>query len=126
VKDLNRDMWEDDLTHLPAILKLHDLSKDPEAGGRGAFEARSRDNLANGSLHRHAFDATLVARLVDQTGLQILAMECLQSYQIILIATNPDSNGEPDNEAFLRDNSDFRRNSSFASNRSPTVGTQAA
>jgi hypothetical protein len=32
IADLNADMAEDDLTHLPEILALHDLERDPDAG----------------------------------------------------------------------------------------------
>ena len=35
--DFSHDTQEDDLTHLPEILQLHDLSMDPPAGMRNNF-----------------------------------------------------------------------------------------
>ena len=44
LQDHERNMGEDDLTHLEEILRLHDFAMDPEAGDREAFAARCRAN----------------------------------------------------------------------------------
>jgi SAM-dependent methyltransferase len=73
--DERRGTGEDDLTHLPEILALHDLARDPWAGGREAFERRSRDNLRHRGLHHHVFDAALLARAAAHVGLQPLRLD---------------------------------------------------
>jgi SAM-dependent methyltransferase len=70
--DESRGVGEDDLTHLPEILALHDLARDPWAGGREAFERRSRENLRHRGLHHHVFDADLIAQMTAHVGLQPL------------------------------------------------------
>ncbi len=67
--DERADVGEDDLTHLDEILALHDLDRDPWAGGRENFERRSRDNMRHRGLHHHVFDAALMARLCAHVGL---------------------------------------------------------
>ena len=56
VEDYEKQIGEDDLTHLPEILALHDLEKDKPAGSPEEFRARSLENRANRALHHHVFD----------------------------------------------------------------------
>jgi len=67
--DERRDVGEDDLTHLEEILALHDLDRDPWAGGRENFIRRSRENLEHRGLHHHVFDQALIARTAAHLGL---------------------------------------------------------
>ena len=60
------------LTHLPEILALHDLARDPWANGREHFERRSRDNLRHRGLHHHVFDAVLIGWMARHVGLTVL------------------------------------------------------
>jgi SAM-dependent methyltransferase len=57
VNDFERQMAEDDLTHLPEILELHDLRRDPEAGGlrgvQSTQRAQSREPGATSPCVRH-------------------------------------------------------------------------
>ena len=39
INDFNFGMMEDDLTHLPEILAMHDLARDPDARGMDSFKA---------------------------------------------------------------------------------------
>jgi SAM-dependent methyltransferase len=92
LNDYQSDVGEDDLTHLQEIIALHDLDRDPEAGDAEAFARRSQDNLAHRCLHHHVFDADLVRRLIQQTGMSVVAVETLPPYHIVAIArkiTNP-------------------------------------
>ena len=63
--DLNNNTSEDDLTHLDEILKLHDLSMDPPAGGFDNFKTRSLDNFNNRTLHHHVFDLDLMRAMFN-------------------------------------------------------------
>ena len=99
---------EDDLTHLDEILELHDLARDPLAGGFADFKARSRINSVNRCLHHHVFDTKLAVRLVDHAGLQIVAAERAGSIDIILICSKPEAGVRSDNRVFLADTAEFR------------------
>lgn len=86
VEDFRRGTKEDDLTHLPEILALHDLSRDPDAGTHAQFEARSRKNLENRCLHHHVFDVELVAKMLTHAECEILALDQLAPHHIIAVA----------------------------------------
>ncbi len=47
-EDLRGSTGEDDETHLPENLALHDLERDPEAGSPSAVRARSQQNCRTG------------------------------------------------------------------------------
>lgn len=82
--DAANDVGEDDLTHLEEILRKHDLSSDPGAGGRFAFERRSRDNLKNRCLHHHIFTPQVLKDLFGRTGLEVLFSGSTRCDHIIL------------------------------------------
>jgi SAM-dependent methyltransferase len=82
LNDFELDVGENDQTHLREILELHDLSRDPGAGGREAFVARASDNLTYRSLHHHVFDTELVLRLLDRAGLHIFYVDVERPYHI--------------------------------------------
>jgi len=62
---------EDDLTHLPEVLTLHDLEKDPPAGSPEQFKQRCLANSVNRAIHHHVFDTAAVVMLVYHVGLQL-------------------------------------------------------
>lgn len=66
--DFQGGVTEADLTHLEEILRLHDLSRDPEAGTAEQFRARSLENHSNRTLHHHVFDEGLISQLLGHTG----------------------------------------------------------
>lgn len=108
---------EDDLTHLPEILELHDLARDPGAGSAQEFERRSRANVENRCLHHHVFDTTLVAHLLDHVGLQLLAVEAMRPNHVIAVARKPSDGSRPDNAAAWTALPAALRASPFASDR---------
>jgi len=63
--DFNKNIGEDDLTHLDEILKLHDLRMDEAAGGFEQFKERSLKNFENRALHQHIFDNNLLKEIFD-------------------------------------------------------------
>lgn len=117
VADHAAGMKEDDLTHLPEILQLHDLGRDPGAGSAEQFERRSQANLDNRCLHHHVFDTTLVARLLDHVGLQLLAVEAMRPNHVIAVARKPSDGARPDNTAAFAALPDALRRSPFLSDR---------
>lgn len=88
-RDLEAGAGEDDLTHLPEILRLHDLERDPEAGDFAAFKARSERNLENRCLHHHVFNAALIRQVLEYTGYVVTSLRSLRPNHIIAIAAKP-------------------------------------
>ena len=86
IKDFNAGMKEDDLTHLPEILALHDFGRDADAGDMASFKLRSMSNAENRCLHHHVFDGTLAVTLVEYMGLTALAVEELAPHHILVLA----------------------------------------
>jgi SAM-dependent methyltransferase len=89
LEDEARGMGEDDLTHLEEILALHDLDRDPEAGGAEKFRARSLANFENRCLHQHVFDTALARQAVVHAGFEVLSAEAATSRDILVLALKP-------------------------------------
>jgi SAM-dependent methyltransferase len=85
IEDYENQIAEDDLTHLPEILSLHDLSRDPEAGNFNAFKARALDNINNRCLHHHVFDVHSAAKLMKYTGLRVEGAEEVAPHHILIL-----------------------------------------
>ena len=121
IQDFEGDTTEDDLTHLPEILALHDLSLDPEAGALETFKERSARNSENRCLHHHVFDTRSTARLIDHMALKIHAVEAAPPFHIFVIAEKQEEASLPDNHTFLSDQAEYYRRSPFASDRAPII-----
>jgi SAM-dependent methyltransferase len=72
IEDYKNGVKENDLTHLPEILELHDLTLDPGAGDFNSFKGRSLDNFNNRGLHHHVFDENNIKQLFEYLGQKIL------------------------------------------------------
>lgn len=86
IADFKAGTTEGDFTHLPEILALHDLKRDPEAGNMAAFQARSMRNFENRCLHHHVFDTALAVSLVEYMGMQIQAAGEAPPFHILVVA----------------------------------------
>lgn len=117
VEDFERNTPESDVTHVPEILALHDLSRDPPAGDFDAFKARSERNVENRCLHHHVFDTRLAVQAVDWAGLQILAVEPTRPYHIFVVARKVPGSQPARNQAFLSDAAEYRTHSPFQRDR---------
>jgi SAM-dependent methyltransferase len=117
VDDLERGTGEDDLTHLPEVLALHDLSRDPGAGERAMFEARSQRNHENRCIHHHVFDTALVAEMLDRAGFRIRILEAVEPHHIVAVARKEKSSSGVSNRTFLHADADYRQRSPFATDR---------
>lgn len=84
LEDFERNTGEDDLTHLPEILALHDLSMTPEAGTLEQFRQRSLSNVSNRCLHHHVFDQTNIRRLLAARGWKVAFINTIASNICIL------------------------------------------
>ncbi len=117
IQDFEAGTTEQDLTHLDEILKLHDLARDPEAGVHAAFAERSQRNYENRCLHHHVFDTRLAVALVDHARLQIVAVEPVRPYHIVVIARKLRPGQAPDNGKFTGANGGPCWSSPFTSDR---------
>lgn len=117
LEDERAGVDERDLTHLPEILELHDLSLDPPAGNLEAFRLRGERNFENRGLHHHVFNTPLAVQLVDAVGLQILHADAQPVHHIIVVARKPAPGARVDNRAFLGADARYRASSPFPSDR---------
>ena len=88
IDDFNGGVAEDDLSHFPEILDLHDLERDPEAGDMAAFKSRSMKNFENRCLHHHVFDMPLAVALVEHVGLMVKVTEVVRPHHLLVVAQN--------------------------------------
>ena len=102
INDFKEDVGEDDLTHLPEILRFHDLKMDPPAGNIDQFRERSEKNLENRCLHHHAFDTRMVISIMNYIGLQICSIEAALPFHIIGIGKKTGT-GQSINDTFISD-----------------------
>ena len=85
--DFDRNVGEDDLTHLPEILEKHDISMDPGAGTPEQFHKRSLDNISNRCLHHHVFDEANSRELLYRTGFHVRSMDLAFPFHLCILAT---------------------------------------
>jgi predicted SAM-dependent methyltransferase len=117
IQDFECGTQEDDLTHLPEILRLHDLNLDPEAGTLESFRERSEKNFQNRCLHQHVFDTDLAIQMIHHQNLQILAVEAVLPCHIILVAQKISEGEILSNENFLINTAEYRCSSPFPSDK---------
>lgn len=122
IADFEVGMAEGDLTHMPEILALHDLKRDPEAGDSAAFKARSERNFENRCFHHHVFDTQLAVRLVDHMGLQIRAVEAIRPMHILVVAQKVKRGELVDNSIFTGESAKYRQSSPFLSDPMSVAG----
>ncbi|MGD0470961.1 MAG: methyltransferase domain-containing protein [Terriglobales bacterium] len=84
--DWDKNIGEDDLTHLPEILDKHDLSMDPAAGNLNQFHKRSLDNKLNRCLHHHVFDEHNSRELLSRSGFEVLSFAFRLPFNLCFLA----------------------------------------
>jgi len=113
--DQDRDIGEDDLTHLDEILELHDLGRDPEAGDAATFAQRARGNLQHRSLHHHVFLTQTLVTLVDAIRMEVIFLDHSLPHHVCVAARIV--TGVPGNGGYLSSAASWRRSSPFPSDR---------
>jgi len=91
LSDVETGKDEDDLTHLPEILGLHDFALDPRAGkDYAAFKKRGENNLQERALHHHVFSQDVLKKSLEHYRFKVLAQCFIPPYnQIILGQKEP-------------------------------------
>jgi SAM-dependent methyltransferase len=100
--DFERQMPETDMTHLPEVLQLHDLSKDAGTPDFATFRARSEANIENRCIHHHVFNTQLAVDAVDHAGYQVLNVQLLRPCHIVVLAQKVEPHAR-NNAAFKSD-----------------------
>jgi SAM-dependent methyltransferase len=90
LEDFERNIGEDDLTHLPEILEKHDLTMDPGGCSPEQFRQRSLDNVSNRCLHHHVFDKRNSRELLRRTGFTVRSIYQAFPCHICIVATAPE------------------------------------
>ena len=90
IEDRDRSVGEDDLSHLPEILALHDLSKDKRAGSHEQFRQRCLANYSHRAMHHHVFDSPTAVAMVDYAGFKVIRVDTVKPYHIIILARRCD------------------------------------
>jgi SAM-dependent methyltransferase len=110
IEDLERNVGEEDLTHLEETLRLHDRARDGEPSDQEAWAARRRSNVATRVLHHHTFTTPTLLALLDHSGLELICVETRFPHDIYVLGRWPPENVRADNSAFLaaRHRSPFR------------------
>jgi hypothetical protein len=127
--DFEHDTPKADDTHLEEVLRLHDLSRDPGAGGQEEFLRRVRANATLRSVHHHVFDTELALRLLTAAGLEIIYVDVKEPHHICVageVTARSKAPGSwaltaalPDNSAWTGPDARWRRVSPFPSDRMP-------
>jgi SAM-dependent methyltransferase len=89
IEDFEKNVSEDDRTHLTEVLQLHDLSRDPGVTDARTFRERAERNAELRSIHHHVFDTRLAVDAVLHAGFELLAAEPLEPYHIVVLARKP-------------------------------------
>jgi SAM-dependent methyltransferase len=116
IADRINDTQETDLTHLPEILELHDLTRDSLAGSKEQFRERCLNNFTKRAMHHHVFNTTSAIRMLDHCGLKILRTSNMKPYHIVLLAERIGI--QPDNSIFLDASAAYRLTSPFVGDTS--------
>lgn len=85
IDDFRKNVGEHDLSHLPEILELHDLSMDPQAGTKEEFTKRSERNFENRCLHHHVFTLESLINAVEYAGFNVVMAKNHPPFHIIVI-----------------------------------------
>ena len=88
LEDYNNNIAEDDLTHLPEILRLHDLKRDGPAGSFDNFKNRSEQNFIYRCLHHHVFDLALLEEIAVYFTMQVMFKESSAMNHYIMLRKN--------------------------------------
>jgi hypothetical protein len=120
IEDYERGVGENDLTHLPEVLQLHDLSRDEGAGTKEEFRKRCEENYIHRAMHHHVFDTTAALAMMNYAGFQILRVDDLLPCHIVILGQRTDQN--PDNHTLMESGSANRLRSPFPSDRRAVPG----
>lgn len=116
-EDHERNSGEDDNTHLPEIMELHDLGRDYSNPTIEKLSKWMSNNTETRGAHHHVFNSLLAAQLVDCAGYEILDIEISLPSDIFLIVRNTVAGKKLSNDRFLDKRSEYLQASPFHSDK---------
>ena len=84
LEDYEKNIGEDDLTHLDEILEKHNLKVDIEAVDFEYFKNRSIDNFNHRTIHHHVFDTHLLKEIFSYLNFTIIQLDDKYAFVTIL------------------------------------------
>ncbi len=84
LEDYERNMGEEDLSHLPEIIEKHDYDMDIACGGKEKFIQRAQKNVENRCLHHHVFEENCLRKSFEFSGLKVLDFNTLMDNWLIM------------------------------------------
>jgi SAM-dependent methyltransferase len=101
IEDFEREVGEEDLTHLDETLRLHDRNRDAELADTHTWTERRRGNAVTRVLHHHTFTTPGLLQLLDYAGVELVAVETRFPHDIYVLGRWPSSGVRPNNGALL-------------------------
>lgn len=112
IEDFELNVGEDDLSHLPEILNLHDFNIHDPTEDFESLKERCLNNYENRCLHHHVFDTKLVIEIINYFKIKIISVDLISPYNIILLGEKIENFQEGMNDKFF-DNEDLILKSPF-------------
>jgi SAM-dependent methyltransferase len=81
--DYEQNMGEDDLTHLPETIRLHDAKLDMLSK---VCDVDWSSNIETRRMHHHVFDERLLKQVADYCELETMRMDWINPYHIVMLA----------------------------------------
>ena len=122
IADFEKNVGEDDLTHLNEIILLHDIEADGFLEKKGEerkieFKNRATNNYENRMIHHHVFDTNAAIQLIEYTGLEIIEVEPCRINNIIIICRKKSKGGDMREETIKNQTIYNNKMSPFVSDR---------
>jgi len=83
IEDYQRNVGEDDLTHMDEVISKHNLKKDATVSSLAQHIARTKENPVNRIMHHHVFNLKLLRAMGEYCGLQILESEYILPRHVV-------------------------------------------
>lgn len=83
LNDFERNTGEDDMSHLPEVVRLHDAKLDMLSRDLGSDWS---DNFQTRRIHHHVFDRDLLRQMADYSGLETMRTDWINPYHIVMLA----------------------------------------
>ena len=85
-QDFRANTTEDDLSHLPEVLALHDVSLEHPGVSWPHFEDRCRNNFRVRGMHHHVFSADTLTRALTHARMRVMSVSIERPIHIVAFA----------------------------------------
>jgi SAM-dependent methyltransferase len=86
LEDYEKNVAEDDASHVEEFLQLIDLDVAAFPGGHDELAKHARNNLEHRVIHQHVFDEPLVAQMLNHLRLEVVSLDVLWPFHIVALA----------------------------------------